>query len=483
MADDSKFRAGLDGQDEMSQFPSPANPLDQYGIDPDMARANPDLLKSIGMNGPKPDNDRVTPPTSVPIANNLPSESAKEAGAVGGAGATPPDDDPDTAGRKGLSLLNRNLQSATDTADKMSTATPADVTSSSSRISQLSAPKPLYDASGKRLPETKASFGEELKRGLKAGVKGFANKKGLLPGLLDPESVGATPYSAPNKAYQVGEQKRQQDLGTAQGDYDRASKAWKEQVDAQKAKTGEYRANATLGKDLTTGATGLLNAENKPETEDNKTKAKLVLTQQQFDQRKQQLLTDPTLAALPPLQKALYMANGKLPDPREPNEAEVNAAQIAKAMTVFKMQHNGQSPQTLEEFNSVVASAKGELGKGSKVDQATATNLRLAARLAEQRLKAVQDLTKSASFKYGNAESRKPIEDQVAAAKEEYDDLMGQLKDAGVGPTATPAPAPQATPAPAAAPTKGADEPPRPAYVPANYVFKDGPKGKGWYKP
>ena len=38
------------------------------------------------------------------------------------------------------------------------------------------------------------------------------------------------------------------------------------------------------------------------------------LSQQEFDRRSQQLQADPNLRTLSPLQKALYMANGELPD-------------------------------------------------------------------------------------------------------------------------------------------------------------------------
>ena len=158
---------------------------------------------------------------------------------------------------------------------------------------------------------------QKVWRGVRGGLIGLATGgiPGALVGSLEPQDIsGGTAYGAPNKQYGRAEDTRQQQLAATGEELKTAQQNWKDAVDAAKAKTGEYRANAALGKDLTTGATALINAENKPETEENKTKAKVKLSQQEFDQRSQQLQADPNLRTLSPLQKALYMANGELPD-------------------------------------------------------------------------------------------------------------------------------------------------------------------------
>ena len=52
-----------------------------------------------------------------------------------------------------------------------------------------------------------------------------------------------------------------------------------------------------------------------------------------------------------------------MPDPREPNAAEIDAAAAARALVVFKAQHGGKGPQTVEDFNSIQAAARGTLKK------------------------------------------------------------------------------------------------------------------------
>jgi hypothetical protein len=202
---------------------------------------------------------------------------------------------------------------------------------------------------------------------LTGGIRG-----GLL-GAISPALEGSEAYGAPNKAYQNAETQREAKLASTDADITNSFKNWKDQVDAAKARASEYRANATLGKDLTTGATDMQNAatkaaeekdtaaKNRADSPEAKDAAALKLNQEQYDQRAARVAT----MNLSPLNRMLYMLNGKVPDPREPNEAEITAGQAARALVVFKAQHGGQGPQTLEDFNSIQAAARGSLGRGA----------------------------------------------------------------------------------------------------------------------
>jgi len=86
---DSRFSAGLDDQDELSQIPSAANPLTWLNIDPDMARANPGLLDALRPQAPSsPTPAPSTGPLKMPEDQPVDS-SVAAAGALGGAGETP----------------------------------------------------------------------------------------------------------------------------------------------------------------------------------------------------------------------------------------------------------------------------------------------------------------------------------------------------------------------------------------------------------
>lgn len=442
-------------QDELSQFPSPVNPLETLGLDPDEVRANPDLLKGLGAS----DSSKYQPPTSGPV--RPPSNGASA--------PTPEPSDPESYGMEGLGMLSKEMKSASKAAGEVPTTPPAELERLSAQRDKLSTPAPLYDtATGKRLDQTqeynaatgktesfnpKEGIGGKIWRGVRGGIFGLATGgiPGAIVGAVEPDKIaGGHAYNAPNKAYMQAEQRREQQLGATDTDLSNARSNWKGAVDASKAKAGEYRSNAALGKDLTTGATGLMNAANKPETENQKTDAKIKLTQAEFDQRRQNMMTDPNLKKLSPINRMLYMANGKVPDPQKPDEADVTAQQIARATTVFKLQHGGQEPQNLEDFNQIISAAKGTLGKAdNKQDQIDAGNLRVAARSAERNLKNLTDMQKHSYLL--PKEAKADLAQKIQDAQDEYDELQNKLTG-DTKKTATATPAPSATPAPAAQP-------------------------------
>lgn len=382
MADD-RFSAGLTDQDEMSQFPSAANPLTAMGIDPELARANPDLLAALNPNAAVHGDETAKPPMAGPVS--MPTGDTPSAPA-------PPSSVTDY-GMAGLATLNQNAKSATDAAGAIPTSNP-EVDRLSAQRSKFAAPAPLYNPqTGKMLSQTteidpatgkpitinpKPTAGTRIWRGVRGGLQGLlaGGIRGGLLGAVNPALEGGEAYGAPNKAYQNAEQQREGKLASTDADLTNSFKNWKDQVDAAKAKAGEFRANAALGKDLTTGSTGMQNAateakkeadaaaKNAADSPEARDAAKLKLNQQELDLRKKTVETDPTFRAMSPLNKMLYMLNGKVPDPREPNEAEITAGQAARALVVFKAQHGGQGPQTLEDFNSIQAAARGSLDRG-----------------------------------------------------------------------------------------------------------------------
>lgn len=398
---DDRFSAGLTDQDELGMFPSAASPLTAMGLDPEQVRANPELLDAFKPSAAPSATAKAVPTprggVSMPTGEPAPvaSSSAQAAGALGGAGSTP-----QTAtdyGMAGLQSLNQNAKMATDATADIPTSNP-EVERLAAQRQKFAAPAPLYDPqTGKMLDKTteidpatgqpvtinpKPTTGTRIWRGVRGGLQGLlaGGIRGGLLGAISPELEGSEKYGAPNRAYQSAEQQREGKLASTDADITNAFKNWKDQVDAAKAKASEFRANAALGKDETSGSTGMQNAATEAQkaadsaanqrahTPEAEEQAKLNLNQQQVDQRTARA----NQMKLSPLNKMLYILNGKVPDPREPNEAEVNAAQAARALVVFKAQHGGQGPQTLEDFNSIQAAARGALDKGKGKGDANA---------------------------------------------------------------------------------------------------------------
>lgn len=458
------WSAGLD-QDELAEFPSASSPLKGMGIDPDEANANPGLLSQLrAQSQGKPDPQQAAanatvpppPPQSTTPPPDKASPSAATAGKIGGAGDAPATPstapaeptDADSYGRQGLGMLSSEMKKASAAGDEISTDQPADVARLAAQRDKLAMPAPRFDSSGKQLTSTqvydpdsqqmvtidpKASTGTKVWRGIRGGLEGLAGGGvlGALKGTLSPEKEGSTAYNAPSKAYTQAEDRREQALQSTDTDLKNSFQTWKDVNDARKAKAGEHRATAALGKDLTAGATALETAENKPQTEQQKADAKVQLDQKTFDQRRQQLSSDPSLSALRPLQKALYMANGKIPDPRETTEGDVQAANMARALTVWKGSHGGQSPATVEDFNQVIASAKGDLNKGTGRGQPTTQQLRtISDKKAAGIEKANQDYAK-VSGKTWDKTGLANYQRQLQEVQNAYEEEMGDIGQAG----------------------------------------------------
>jgi hypothetical protein len=383
-----------DDQDGMGMFPSAANPLTVEQAE--QARANPELLKAlapVSMPQAQPAMP-TTPGISAVPSDNTPEPSAIAAGATGGAGTPQPQTATDY-GLAGLASLKQNLDLSTKADQNLPTSN-AQLDRLQTQRDKLATPAPLYDpTTGKMLSQTqeydpatgqmvtinpKASTGSKIWRGVRGGLVGALTGgiPGAVVGALEPQDIaGGKAYSAPSGAYTKAEERRGEELAATDKSASDALANWKEQVDAAGKQASEFRANAGLGKDLTTGSTGMQNAATEAanaatrakEEADTQTRlnnetpqAKAALTKAEFDQRISEVANMPNLS---PLQRTLYILNGKVPDPDQPNEAEFNAAAAARALTVFKMQHGGQGPQTLDDFNSIQAAARGTLDKGT----------------------------------------------------------------------------------------------------------------------
>jgi hypothetical protein len=411
---------------------------------------------------------------------------------------------------EGLGALSSAIKGSSQAAEDIQTQTPQEITDLQSRREKLATPAPRFDPkTGKPLATTqeydsetgqmvdvnpKASTGQKIWRGLRSAGVGLVTGgiPGAVVGAIEPQDIkGGQAYNAPSKQYQQAETRREQQLGATDTSLDNARKNWAEAVKARQAQASEYGKVAGLGKDIVTGATGLINAENKPDTEENKAAAKLKLNQDEFDQRRTQLSQDPALAKMSPLNKTLYLLNGKVPDPREPNEAEINAAQAARALVVFTASHGGKGPQTLEDFNQIQAAARGQLDKGKgRGTEATPQQLRAVTDKKAAGLEAANKAFAGRLYAVGAKEQYQRQLQEVQNAFEEDMSLYGQ---AGVHnvvsvdqkghvtwtPEGASAAAAPAQPAPAAAaPAASAAQPPA-KIDPKNLPKQVMVKGKG----
>jgi hypothetical protein len=170
-----------------------------------------------------------------------------------------------------------------------------------------------------------------------------------------------TPYGAPNADYQYEEARRQGMLAR-----DQAAKAdtlarFKALTDAATARAGGLEKAAPLFNDAGTLANNAQRnqteaAREQLETPEGKAAAASAVSEAQFNERQKDAdrIFGPGKGGE---MRALYLANGKLPDPKQASAEEIARAQ---AMRAFRQQ-NGRMPSTLEEINQVNAAAAGRL--------------------------------------------------------------------------------------------------------------------------
>ena len=405
------WQSGLDDSDDLSQYPNAANPLTALGIDPDEARANPRLLDSLNAQA-KPNWDMTWNATQKPPDQSAPTPAAPAVPTLA------------SQGQEGVTGELRTGKSEEDMASKMGTVDPSILAAQKARDEAADKAQSFNDAS------YRPSIGERIWRGVRGGLTGLANKKGLIPGILSPGSVGATPYGAPNDAGQAEQGKLMEAERTTGRTYDEALENWKRAQEARKEGLGATKDAATAYGGAAGHAAGLMTSENKSESENEKSAAKLKLSQDEFDQRSKRLQTDPELSKLSPINRALYLANGKIPDPQRPTEGELTAQEIARGMVIFKNQHGGKGPQSLDEFNSVIAAAKGELGKGGK----TGASVQQERLIADKKNSAIEKATRDFAGAIGDKEALGEYQSALQEAQNAYEEDSALLAGGNPGP-------------------------------------------------
>lgn len=212
-------------------------------------------------------------------------------------------------------------------------------------------PRAVDPTTGKRL--YKEGFWGEVGRGLHNFAEGAA-------GQMDK----VTPYSAPNSDYNYEEQQRQGKLTQDQQRKADVLARFKTATDAIKQRAEGLQTVEPDYQHAATGATDAQKAETetqKAATEQQKTDqtspaGKAALSQSDFDQRTKE--ADRVFGPGGGGQmRALYLLNGKVPDPRQATAEEIARAQ---ALKTFRQQ-NGHDPQTMDEVNQVNAAAGGRL--------------------------------------------------------------------------------------------------------------------------
>lgn len=268
------WSAGLTDQDELSAYPSAANPLTALGIDPDEARANPDLLARLSagrgnggpttdLNGsrPGPGSGRTGPSAvSMPSGDDSAAQKPSSSTTSGSVDVRVPTDE---AAGKGMAALQQNLADATKVANSIPTDDPETARLTAQR-NALSVPAPLYDPqTGKMLAGDKPSVGQRIWRGVRGGLVGLATGgiPGAIVGAVEPGDIrGGKAYGAPNPTYEHNEQRREQQLASTDTALANARENWKSAVDAMKAKGGLVKDIASTANDMVTGYVKLSNA-------------------------------------------------------------------------------------------------------------------------------------------------------------------------------------------------------------------------------
>ena len=370
------YRPGIDGDAEEQGLGSGvSDPLGRLGLTAEQVQRNPALLQSLQQAGVMPQKQE-TAPAATPVAAPDQGVSAS----VPPAAAAPPPTDSRGYAIAGLDLLDQSGRKANKAADEISLTNP-EVDRLTAQRGRLATPAPLYDTkTGKMLPKTQefdpvtghsvdvnpnVSKGQKIWRGVRGGLIGLAagGPMGALVGALEPQILSQPGYGAPSKAYQRAEERRGEELTATDASLKTAFDNWKEQQGAAGKRATEYRANAALGKDETTGATTLM------ERDQTSPAGKAAVTEAEFGQYSQQA----DRLGLKGYIRAQYIGNkGKLPNPERPerpSEADYNAASYTRALATYNQQRGKPAntpPATLEDFNAVQEATRGTMNKGKQ---------------------------------------------------------------------------------------------------------------------
>lgn len=389
MATDNDWADGS----ELAGMSRSGNVLEQMGYDPDEARGDPAMRSQIMSRVASPmamtpmqrgaqlpaqaaAAVRQTPPAQTAAPAQPPMRSTAQ---VSPSGTTPDPEIPDTLslGRQGITGALAAGKQASEVATQMQNDTGPDTSAIDARIKSESMPTPYRDPhTGKVLESAqeagyKPSVWGEIGRGVRGALVGglTGGIPGALVGAIEPQDIrGGTAYGAPDKAYQSTEANREAALTSDQGQRAATLQNFKDLTDRRKGIAGVLRDVATSENDAGKQAAELTNAstnqvkaqteQQKADTEaatrkDNSPEGVAALTEAQFNERTK--LAD--RLNLQGSMRAILLANGKLPDPRQATAEEIARSQ---ALRTF-VQQNKRQPQTMDEINSINAAASGRL--------------------------------------------------------------------------------------------------------------------------
>lgn len=512
---------------------SAATPLDQLGLDPDDVRANPDLLRQAAArnqpveydsNGypyaPGQDNAKaagdprlVTRGPVKPIPGVNTPYSAADFGVQGLSAAmtppappAPPQAQPSVTAQAGGTTAPAQTNNAPAsypmgpfvpesgagllrTAGEQEGVAKQDLDPSviQRRVEgQAAVDKATKDLQGINPADYKPTGWQRFGRGVRGGVIGLLTGgiPGAAIGAIEPQDIeGGRGYSDPTKKYDATVQQANYNLTNAQRTQKDLLDNLKAAEDARKAaseslnkSSDAYKGAGTIGTDTQK------NAVQQQEAINNSPESKLKLSQDEFTQRIKQADSQ----GLKGVNRIFYTLTGKIPDPRNPSEGEITAGQVARATSIWSMQHGGKQPATLEDFNDIQQAARGQMGKG-KANGGKLTDGEIATANRDKetkRLQARQTYLEN-KIKFSGNEAQDLYEKQLQDIENSYAaqlggqpmtvkvDENGQESWSGGG-------APSAAPPAAAPPQQAQNDPPAPPDAVQTYRDPKTRKVMGW---
>ena len=210
------------------------------------------------------------------------------------------------------------------------------------------------------------------------GIGGFS--KGGVLGAVDPSLVGKPGYSAPNRQYAIDTAQQTGNVASLDQQIDTARKNFADTSKRITAQAAERRSTAAGYKDVGQQVTGQEKAENdaakvpidqqNADAESQKAfngspDAKAQISQNELDQAQKQA----DQLHLTGTNRTLFLANGKIPDPRQATAEEVS---IGQATAAWHRDNPGKQP-SLNDINTIRQAAAGRGGAANAPSASGAT--------------------------------------------------------------------------------------------------------------
>lgn len=458
----------LGDPDVFKGMPYPISPVTSSGQDPDEVRAlmgiNPapsqqDLAarmryEAAGAGGVTAGN--VMAPARSVVSEGVPAAAAPSAPA--GAGTPESGTQPDANwltedARQGLSGQLQAGQRLMDTGGGMVQDPKVAEAEQKTQADLAAAPNPQ---------DYRPGFGTRVLRGLKGVGEGLAEGglRGALLGGIDPGLVrGGTSYGAPTDAYDIALAANKRQTAVDQSNLADALNNFKTAQDLRAKQAATYNQAATAFGNAGKTSADVQNAQSraaqlpidqqKADAETQKAfdlspEGKLKATQAQVDQRTQfaNQMGMPSGVA-----RTRYILTGEIGEPRQASAEEV---EVNRVLQTFVREHGGKGPQTVADWQTIVAAAR---GGAPKADTQAQTNLRTAARVASERVKTLENNASRYGMLWSDQEKQQH-QQELQQARNELNQIQSELTSG-----APPAPAaananPPATPIHAQGPPK-----------------------------